>query len=191
MHFDVLPTRIGNIKGRNPSKEWHNQFIKQIIAEVSSQNNLKENEFNDVLNPEFIQEEFYRVYYGLQYNNKEKYLKEERTGRGKSIRLLKNSKRRMLVWECLERYHNHLVSRNIHSFTSKRIKFLEILNQQNSIEEFSHIFVDEFQDCTKADFEIFYRLLQTILRIKLVNNSAVGTKVWESRMRFNRSRIQV
>ena len=31
----------------------------------------------------------------------------------------------------------------------------------------------------------------TILRTKLVNNSAVGTKVWESRMRFNRSRIQV
>ena len=34
-------------------------------------------------------------------------------------------------------------------------------------------------------------LNDTILRTKLVNNSAVGTKVWESRMRFNRSRIQV
>ena len=33
--------------------------------------------------------------------------------------------------------------------------------------------------------------LRAILRTKLVNNSAVGTKVWESRMRFNRSRIQV
>ena len=38
---------------------------------------------------------------------------------------------------------------------------------------------------------IFPDLYITILRTKLVNNSAVGTKVWESRMRFNRSRIQV
>ena len=161
MHFDVLPTRIGGIKAsENPSKEWHNQFIKQIIAEVSSQKKLKENEFNDVLNAEFIQEEFYRVYYGLQYDNEIRYLNGERTGRGKSLKLEKNGKRRKLVWQCLARYYNHLTSNNIHSFTSKRIKFLEILNQQNGIKKFSNIFVDEFQDCTKADFEIFYKLLQ-------------------------------
>lgn len=181
MHFDVLPTRIGNIRGSvNPSKDWHNQFLEQIIAEVSTQNTLKGNEFNDVLNPEFLQEEFYRVYYGLQYDNEIRYLNGERTGRGKSIRLLKNSERRKLVWQCLVRYHNHLISKNIHSFTSKRIKFLEILNRQNSMEKFSHIFVDEFQDCTKADFEIFYKLLQNPNHLVIAGDLAQSVRLGRS-----------
>lgn len=181
MHFDVLPTRIGNIKGGvNPSEFWHNDFIEKIIAEVSSQNTLKENEFSDVLNPEFLQEEFYRVYYGLQYNNEIRYLNGERTGRGKSPKLGKDSKRRKLVWQCLARYYSHLTSNDIHSFTSKRIKFLEILNRQNSIKKFSHIFVDEFQDCTKADFEIFYKLLQNPNHLVIAGDLAQSVRLGRS-----------
>ncbi|MEH2258903.1 UvrD-helicase domain-containing protein [Nostoc sp.] len=160
MHFDVLPTRLGEISGKNPYKDFETKMMSNIISEVkNTDNTLKEGD-EDVLKPDFLLDEFHRIFYGLDYRTKEIYLGGIRKGRGVKPRLRKYDRRREIVWNCLEHYYNILELHNIHEFTRIRLKFLDQLKANQKKGGFTHIFVDEFQDCTEADFEIFYHLLQ-------------------------------
>jgi len=165
MHFDILPTRIGKIKAKTPHDKYSIEMINKIIHEVKE---IYKTEDKEVLNPDFILEEFHRVFYGLGYRNKGTYLVGKRRGRGKALM----QKRREIIWDCLEQYYNTLEKHNIHEFTRMRIKFLDALKNNIIKEKFTHIFVDEFQDCTKADFQIFYHLVQNTNHLVIAGDSA-------------------
>ncbi len=158
MHFDVLPTRLGKIFGRNPYQGFETNTMLNIINEVKKTDNTLKGGDEDVLKPDFLLDEFHRIFYGLDYRKKETYLGGIRRGRGGKPRLVDRKKE--IVWNCLESYYNMLEKHDIHEFTRIRLKFLDQLRANQKQKIFTHIFVDEFQDCTEADFEIFYRLLQ-------------------------------
>lgn len=161
-HFDILSTRLADIHKLGSLKEDDAQLkiIKEIINQIKIKNNIIDASKDDILNSDFILEEYERVYYGLQYHNKELYLNEERTGRGQKPKLDKNSEKRKLAWECLFHYNQYLDENKIQSYRKRRDVFYQMLKNSEIEEKYTHIFVDEFQDCTGADFDIFYYLLE-------------------------------
>lgn len=159
MHFDVLPTRIGKVLGRVPYENYYLSTLEQVISQVREIHNIQENEYEYLLNSDFLLDEFHRVFYGLEYRTREIYLDGGRKGRGQKPRLEKNGTKREIIFDCLERYYNLLCKYNIHEFTRIRFQFLDDLRSNKVEPRFTHIFVDEYQDCTKADWEILYQLI--------------------------------
>lgn len=176
--FDVLPTRLGNLKGNIELSGWHFSKMQQAIKQVQHQNQLTTGKHANVLNPDFLLEEFHRVYYGLHYDGDGHYVSQSRPGRGKSPKLDADSIRRQLVWECFELYLPGLAQTG--SFTSKRLAFLQQLRQGNHPLRYDYVFVDEFQDCTPADFEIFQHLLHNPDQLVLAGDLAQSVQIGRS-----------
>jgi DNA helicase II / ATP-dependent DNA helicase PcrA len=156
LHFDILPTRIG-IKLNLLSigfKEYHSDLIQQCISEVKLEKKISVNKYDNVLNPDYVLDEYQRVIYGLQLGKKDEYLSAERKGRP---RLQVNGERRELLWNVIVEKYLTRIQKD--SFITKRHKFLKQLKSGQITKKYTHIFVDEFQDCTHADYEIFYCLL--------------------------------
>jgi len=167
MHFDVLPTRIWRtIENESfPFNGYRLQFdahhyevIKKIINQIKIQENITTNEYDSVLEPTYIFDEYHRVIYGLQLWNKQEYLDGERKGRP---RLQRNGIRRVLLWKVITEYLRYIENDKISSIYTRRHKFLKKIEEPNSPFKglFSHVIVDEFQDCTQAEYKIFYGLL--------------------------------
>ena len=163
LHFDMLPKVIGNVRYRGFVDEGkHKAILTDIISEVKAKNKIKDDRFDNILNPEFLLEEYHRVIYGLQVDikDKEKYLTVDRKGRGNDPQLKKNSEKRMFVRDCLKRYQDVICANNEESFTLRRQLFLSKLIKGEINTKYDFIVVDEFQDYTQADFEIFFNLLK-------------------------------
>lgn len=153
--FDVLPTRIGiGLKTDIGFKEYHSDLIQKSIKEVKTEKQITVNKYDNVLNPDYILDEYQRIIYGLQLGKKDEYLSAERKGRP---RLQVNGERRELLWNVIVDKYLSKIQKD--SFITKRHKFLKQLKSGQVTKKYTHIFVDEFQDCTHADYEIFYRLL--------------------------------
>lgn len=156
LHFDVLPTRLGiDLKSiQIEYKEYHKNLIKQCITELKFEKQITVNKYDNVLNADYILDEYQRIIYGLQLWKREEYLTAERKGRP---RLQLNGLRRQLLWTVI--VDKYLTKLKRDSFITKRYRFLKQLKSEQVTKKYTHIFVDEFQDCTHADYEIFYRLL--------------------------------
>jgi hypothetical protein len=162
LHFDILPSRLGRIFGQQGEGALL-KFITKAIGQVRK--SLEEDgsdlsNLDRILEPDFILEEFNRVFYGLEYFDEHKYLTEERIGRGSRPRMPVNSVRRKVAWRCMQAYLKSLEESGLHSFTSARLEFLRQLKKKADAAIYTHIFVDEVQDCTEADINIFYALLK-------------------------------
>lgn len=172
VHFDMLPKHIGSVpyKGMVDMNQ-HHKILNEIIADVKKENNVYSNQFDNILNSDFLFEEYHRVIYGLQVGitgSEEKYLNITRRGRGNNPSLKKKSERRKLVFECMKKYAIRIHEKGIQNFTLRRQYLLsKLINNQINI-KYDYILVDEFQDCTEADFKIFYSL------IKNPNNFTIG-----------------
>lgn len=156
LHFDILPTRIGiglNLLSIG-FKDYHTALIQQSITEVKAEKKITVNKYDNVLNPDYVLDEYQRIIYGLQLGKKDEYLSAERKGRP---RLQVNGERRELLWNVITEKYLTKIQKD--SFITKRHKFLKQLKSGQVTKKYTHIFVDEFQDCTHADYEIFYRLL--------------------------------
>lgn len=156
LHFDVLPTQLG-IGLNNLSighKEYHCGIIENCISEIKRERSITINRYDNVLNADYILDEYQRIIYGYQIIKKEDYLNAERKGRP---RLSTGGIRRQLLWEVI--VDKYLKKIKQESFITKRHRFLQQLRRKEISVKYSHIFVDEFQDCTFADYEIFYSLL--------------------------------
>ena len=163
LHFDMLPKHLGGIKYTWEVEETHHNILNDIIAEVTNEEKIKTDDYANILNSDFLFEEYHRVIYGLQCRIRDgeaQYLNLKREGRGNNPSLQKNSYRRKLVWKCLERYAKFIHKKDIQSFTTRRQMFLYELTQKKVDIKYDYIIVDEFQDCTNADFEIFFHLLK-------------------------------
>lgn len=160
LHFDMLPKYLGGVPYWGlVSKEAHNKILSDIILRVKLVNKVIDDRYDNILNPVFLQEEYYRVIYGLQVGiqgSKDSYLGVSRKGRGVAL----EKSRRELVWQCLEPYANYIYTKKIPSFVLRRQLFLNFLENGQINLKFDHVIVDEFQDCTMADFEIFFYLLR-------------------------------
>ena len=160
LHFDMLPKLIGQIPYWGiVDDNTHNNLLRTIIQEVKTVNKITDDRYDSILNPEFLLEEYQRVIYGLQVgvqDSKEEYLNVSRKGRGTKL----DKDRRELVWQCLKPYAHKIFTNKIPSFTLRRQLFLSKLRRREINEIYDYIIVDEFQDCTKADFETFFHLLR-------------------------------
>ncbi len=157
MHFDVLPTRLGNnLKHLDIGyKDYHSALVNECIRDLKREKKITTNEFDKVLNADYVLDEYQRIFYGSQIKSKEEYLAVERKGRRPRLRV--EGMRRQLLWNVIAEKYLERIKKE--SFITKRHRFLkQLLNGEIQI-KFSHIFVDEFQDCTLADYEIFYLLL--------------------------------
>jgi hypothetical protein len=164
LNFDLLPTKIGNLTAGRLVFDTQQLFnIKACIEHVKLENNI-DKQYENVLTPEFILEEYHRIFYGLRIKDREEYLKVKRSGRWLGL----NKERREIVYKCVEKYRAYNDKNNIDSITTRRELFLKKIIDNRIERKFDYIFVDEFQDCTRADYEIFYGL------IKDVNNLTLG-----------------
>jgi hypothetical protein len=164
LHFDMLPKLIGSVSYRGlVSMPLHHKIINEIIQEIKKEYNITNNQFDNILNSDFIFEEYHRVIYGLQVGisgSEENYLNISRVGRGNNPSLQKNSERRKVVFQCLKRYALRMHNEGVESFTIRRQYLLSKLNKNKIGFKYDYILVDEFQDCTAADFKIFYSLIK-------------------------------
>lgn len=167
LHFDMLPKLLGGIRYRGlVNHGQHFELLKEIVEEVKQKEKITNNQYDNILNSDFLFEEYHRVIYGLQVGiteGQDLYLKVQRTGRGNSPSLQRDSYRRKLAWMCLTEYAKRMHNQNIQSFTLRRQYFYSKLKRNDNQElnkKYDYILVDEFQDCTEADFEIFYMLIK-------------------------------
>jgi hypothetical protein len=177
LNFDLLPTRIGNCTaGRVILDKQHHFIIRDYIAEVKRTKKILDTRYDNVLRPDFIFEEYHRIFYGLQVKSKSEYLAVKREGRWLPL----NKERRELVYDCIEKYQAHIDRNNLESFTTRRDLFLKKLKTNAITTRFNYILVDEFQDCTKADYEIFYSLIKDVNNLTLAGDLAQAIHIGKS-----------
>jgi DNA helicase-2/ATP-dependent DNA helicase PcrA len=166
MHFDVLPTKIGNVKWFNCNldgiemEKFHIIRMKQAIETFINTSKIKAKDHEKILESEFLLDEYQRIIYGLQCNTEKVYQNLERIGRGTKIQFRFQSLRRKIVWSIILQYLRDLKKDRLESFIIRRHRFLKKLKENGFANKFSHIIVDELQDCTSGDYEIFYAMLE-------------------------------
>jgi hypothetical protein len=164
LHFDMLPKLLGGVRYRGlVDHEQHFSLLREIIQKVKQEEKINNDRFDNILNPDFLFEEYHRVIYGLQVGitkGEETYLNLTRKGRGNNPSLQKNSERRKLAWKCLTEYAQRMHNEGIQSFTLRRQYLYSKLKSGEVKPNYDFILVDEFQDCTEADFEIFYSMIK-------------------------------
>lgn len=161
LHFDMLPSRLGNVRDNGlVNLDKHKSILDGLCAQIKRKNQITTDQYDNILNPAFLLEEYTRVIYGMQVpiqNSKEEYLNVKRRGRGVAL----NKERRELVWQCLVLYEKKIDTESIPSFTNRKQRFLNKLKGGQIDLKYDFVVVDEFQDCTKAEFEIFFNLLKS------------------------------
>lgn len=164
LHFDMLPKLLGDVKYRGlVNHEQHFNLLREIIQKLKQEESISNDRYDNILNPDFLFEEYHRVIYGLQVGvsqGEDTYLTITRKGRGNNPSLQKNSDRRRLVWKCLTEYAQRMHQEGIQSFTLRRQYLYSKLKSGELKLNYDYILVDEFQDCTEADFEIFYSMIK-------------------------------
>lgn len=162
MNFDLLPTRLGGLKSTNLKKEeGHFEIIAEIINDIRAEIG---NSYDAILNPEFVFEEYHRIFYGSGIRDKQEYLATARDGRRHRL----GKRQREIVYEVICRY----LKKGVDSFITMRKKFYNRLSQEPPVVKFDYILVDEFQDCTRTDFEIFNRLVKDTNAMTLAGDLA-------------------
>lgn len=156
-HFDVLPTRIGGIYGELIFENGLKQYAAKAIEEIKAESKITHNRYDSFLNPGYVVEEYHRVIYGLQYTKEDEFQVGKRKGR--VPRLNTNGASRKILWEVCMRFLQKLQASPYDSIITKRHKLLKQLISGALPFKYTHIFIDEYQDCTEADYMIFDRLL--------------------------------
>jgi len=167
MHFDVLPTKVGGVIARDINTagvyydKYHRQMMKKAVDKCVKEFELDRKKYSSILDLDFLQEEHHRVFYGLQCRSINEYLSVSREGRGASPRLILNGQRRRYVAHCIKNYIDFLRADRCESFIIRRERFLKKLQKnEGGAGTYTHLLVDELQDCCKADYDIFYSLLK-------------------------------
>jgi DNA helicase-2/ATP-dependent DNA helicase PcrA len=175
MHFDVLPTRVGNVQDNLQFDSYHKKLIQEIVDGLPVEiRNLSQSDYH--LRPTFLLEEYHRVKYGLMVASYDEYENVSRRGRKQPLQ----ENQRKVVRMILEEYEKRLLASNTSSIIFRRLKFLRDLADEESRGVFTHVFVDEFQDCTQADYAIFYRMLSDSNNIVIAGDYAQAVHIGKS-----------
>lgn len=181
MHFDLLPTRLGNIKGTCYDDEQHIRIMQGCIEEVKKNREINHNLFDSFLDAQFVYEEYHRIFYGMHVKSKEVYLTVKRKGMWQPL----SKERREIIYDCINLYMNRIFDKNKktfnpHSFLTRRRILLNNLKSNELTIKYDYIFVDEFQDCTKADFEIFFNLIKDVNNLTFAGDLAQAIHIGKS-----------
>jgi DNA helicase-2/ATP-dependent DNA helicase PcrA len=181
MHFDLLPTRLGDIKGTCYDDEQHIRIMQSCIEQVKKNKNIDHNRFDNILDPEFVYEEYHRIFYGMHIKSRDEYLSVVRKGMWQPL----NKERREIVFDCISLYMNQIFDKNKktfnpHSFLTRRRTLLNNLKSNQLKIKFDYVFVDEFQDCTQADFEIFFNLIKDVNNLTFAGDLAQAIHIGKS-----------
>lgn len=174
MHFDILPTRIGNSKGTLVFNSTLRSVAAEAIKNIKLENKITNAKYDKVLNSDYILEEYHRIVYGLQYVKENEFLTSERKGRPK---LKKAGENRKILWKAVLKFLDIMETKKLESIILRRHKLLKQLNQKEIKFKFTHVFVDEFQDCTQADYKIFDLLLENPNNIVLAGDIAQAIQI--------------
>ncbi len=185
VHFEMLGKYLGKIKYDPFDENIHINFIKSVIEITKKNLGIPNDTMNDILNPEFLLEEYHRVIYGLGCrlaSGEEVYQSIERKGRGNKPRLERNSPRRKAIYQTLLHYGKWMYTdpKAGQSYIARRQLFLNLL-QDNKVEDlFDYVFVDEFQDCTVSDYKIMSLMLKEIDNLVLAGDLAQAVHIGQS-----------
>lgn len=171
LHFDVIPTRIGRYShvGSRLLGGSAAVSINGVMERVRKELELRPGEHADILDPDYIEEEFDRVFYGMELTSLREYQTVARKGRGQKGG---GPEQRRIVGKVMEEWMRHCHEGRTYTFHMVRRMFLNDLKKERHRPMFTDIFVDEFQDCTPADFSIFYRLLKDSNRLIVAGDLA-------------------
>jgi len=181
VHFDMLAKYLGNIPLQYFNQTQHEGILRKYIQQVVDEKNIKLKDYENILNTDFLLEEYHRVIYGLQCklsDGLDTYQNISRKGRGSNPSLAKGL-RREIVWSVLVKYGREIYLNNVQSFTTRRQLLLHKIKNQ-SLGKFDYIIVDEFQDCTQADFEIFSGLLKNVDNLIIAGDIAQAIHIGRS-----------
>ena len=165
VNFDKLPTQFGKVLGDlETGKFGLRKRMEEAVRRVVTKRDLDREKYQKILDCDFLHMEYIRVVYGLLYLESAEYQQSERTGRGNTPRLLRNSTEREIIWECIKEFliilstgiPGYPAKDTIHTRRQKLYRKLKDGHHQ----KFTHVFVDEFQDCTLADYQLFYGLAE-------------------------------
>jgi DNA helicase-2/ATP-dependent DNA helicase PcrA len=176
-HFDVLPTKLGRIFGDIVFDYGLIQMLQKIIGTQHNKNyTITEND--KCKNPEFLLQEYFRVWIGNNIQNKNEYLAVKRKGRGENL----GSNQRNFIANVFIELEEELIrpreNREIRTTFAQRRKWLLKKIADGEVgPTFSHIFVDEFQDCTQMDYSIFYGLLKDNNNLVLAGDFAQSVHI--------------
>ena len=176
LNFDLLPTRLSNIRGTLKFDSDLLRILEKCIEQVKNEENINHNRFDNILKSDFILEEYHRIFYGMHIRSREEYLGVTRSGRWQGL----NQERREIVYKCVSKYMNHIAKNNIHSITTRRRFLLNQLNNNELQIKYDFILVDEFQDCTKADFDIFFKLIKDVNNLTFAGDLAQAIHIGKS-----------
>lgn len=106
LHFDMLPKILGGVRYRGlVEHQKHFNLLDEIIEKVKNEENINNDQYDNILNHDFLFEEYNRVIYGLQIgimDAENAYMEVSRKGRGNNPSLQRNSYRREVVFKCLK-----------------------------------------------------------------------------------------
>ncbi|RYY01009.1 MAG: ATP-dependent helicase [Gammaproteobacteria bacterium] len=181
VHFEMLPKLVGRIVMRPFDESLHINKLTQIIADVRQELDLNPKAYTKVMDAAFLMEEYHRVIFGLQCKlglGEEHYQNLERSGRGNNPKL-DSGMGRKAVWKALHKYAlwMHRNEKAGHSFIARRQLFYNKLKEGQVHEKFDYIFVDEFQDCTPADFEIMSMLVKEVNNLHIAGDLAQAVHI--------------
>ncbi|MDA8695408.1 UvrD-helicase domain-containing protein [Flavobacteriales bacterium] len=171
LHFDVLPTRLGRF-GRLGNRLLGGSAavsIQSAIEKVRKELKLRPLDYSDILNPDYIEEEFDRVFYGMELSSLAEYQTAPRKGRGGTGG---GPEQRRIVGMVMDEWMRACHQDRKYTFRMVRRMFLNDLKGERHQPVFTDIFVDEFQDCAPADFSIFYRLIKDSNRLVVAGDLA-------------------
>jgi hypothetical protein len=181
LHFDLIPTRLADIKGNARDDKHHIEIISNCIDRVKEDKKITGENYENILNSDFVFQEYHRVFYGMNVKNKTEYLSIPRKGMWEKL----NRDRRELVFDCVSNYMATIYDKdsktfNPHSFLSRRRLLLDkLLNKELEI-KYDYVLVDEFQDCTQADFEIFFSLVKNVNNLTFAGDLAQAIHIGKS-----------
>ena len=174
MHFDVLPTRIGDVDGKEKKRglkiagdgtsEGYEAEVRALIGESIERVRARLPELgvtpsqvpDHVFDVGFVGDELHRVVYGQRAYDQDSYLNTDRPGRPVVQR---GGKPREVLWEVLAAFSALTKEKKVRTFLQRRIQLLDLLENEGLGKRFTHLLVDEVQDCTPADLRLFHSLL--------------------------------
>lgn len=182
VHFEMLAKHTGNVKYVPFDEKVHLRKLAMIIQEVRQELQIPERNMKNILTPEFLLEEYHRIIYGMQCRinlGMEAYLDVDRAGRGKR---LERTVQRPAVWKVLQKYAIWMANDPSagQSYMARRQLLYNGLKNNSIKTRYDYLFVDEFQDCTKTDFEIMNMLLNDTNKLVLAGDMAQAVHIGKS-----------
>ena len=176
MHFDLLPTRLGKITLNCLNDEQHLNIIKEFADKLKKDGKIDHSRYDEILDPDFIYEEYHRVFYGMDIRTKDEYMNIKRRGMWHPLK----KDRREIIYECINNYMHYMHKIKMYSFLTRRRFFLNDLKNDTYKKKFDYILIDEFQDCTNADFEIFFNLIHDVNNLTFAGDLAQAIQIGKS-----------